>query len=84
MTDQDHPDIEALLTASKELLLEAMHDKTLPLTVRVEVAIQLINRWPDRHHYAPQPTVVIHIEGLGPNVPEVTVHQPDLLKVQLH
>ena len=81
MTDQDHPDVEALLTASKELLLEAMHDKTLPLSVRVEVAIQLINRWPDRHHYVPaQPTVIIHIEGLGPNVPEVTV-QP---QVQVH
>jgi hypothetical protein len=81
MTDQDHPDVEALLTASKELLLEAMHDKTLPLSVRVEVAIQLINRWPDRHHYAPQPTVIIRIEGLGPNVPELIVPQPQVPQV---
>jgi hypothetical protein len=76
----DHPDISALLNASKELLLEAMHNKDLPLNTRVDIAIQLVNRWPGQHEYVP-PAIVIRIEGLGNNPPELIGPE---VKVQVH
>lgn len=68
----DHPDTDAVQIAAKEVLLEAMHDTSLPLSTRVDAAISLLQRWPGRHHYVP-PVLIIRIECQGIETADVKV-----------
>jgi hypothetical protein len=47
----------------KEFLLAVMHDKTVPMSVRIQVAEELLKRWPHPHQYVP-PAYTIVIGGL--------------------
>jgi hypothetical protein len=47
----------------KEFLLAVMHDTTVSLYTRMQVAVELLKLWPERHEYVPAP-VVIRIGGL--------------------
>jgi hypothetical protein len=67
---QDHPyDNPDLMP--REWLLAVMHDKTISLRTRIEVAAELLQRWPEeygfraREPWPGEPRITIIINGLG-------------------
>jgi hypothetical protein len=64
----DHPYDNPKLMP-KEFLLAVMHDKSISLHTRMDVAVQLLKQWPNPWDYVP-PAITIRIEGLGNNPPE--------------